>query len=100
MFLVLDLGNELSGSGIGASVSEELYAKDLIVMKDVIKKVYKNSRTKPLVLAPGGFYEEKWYSDLLRLSGPGVLDVMTHHIYNLGPGVCVSMIKINQRLSL
>uniref|UniRef100_A0A1J3FN51 Heparanase-like protein 2 n=1 Tax=Noccaea caerulescens TaxID=107243 RepID=A0A1J3FN51_NOCCA len=81
-----EFGNELSGSGIGASVSEELYAKDLIVMKDVIKKVYNNSRTKPLVLAPGGFYEEKWYSDLLRLSGPGVLDVMTHHIYNLGPG--------------
>ncbi|CAH2044047.1 unnamed protein product [Thlaspi arvense] len=81
-----EFGNELSGSGIGASVSVELYGKDLIVLKDVIKNVYKNSRTKPLLLAPGGFYEEKWYSELLRLSGPGVLDVMTHHIYNLGGG--------------
>lgn len=68
-------------------MSVELYGKDLIVLKDVIKKVYKNSRTKPLVVAPGGFYEEKWYSELLRLSGPGVLDVLTHHIYNLGPGL-------------
>lgn len=89
------IGNELSGSGIGASVSVELYAKDLIVLKDVIKNVYKNSQTKPLVLAPGGFYEEKWYSDLLRLSGPGVLDVMTHHIYNLGPGLHKQSKNIN-----
>uniref|UniRef100_A0A0D3DDJ4 Heparanase-like protein 2 n=1 Tax=Brassica oleracea var. oleracea TaxID=109376 RepID=A0A0D3DDJ4_BRAOL len=81
-----EFGNELSGSGIGASVSVELYGNDLIVLKDVIKNVYKSSRTKPLLLAPGGFYEEKWYSELFRLSGPGVLDVMTHHIYNLGPG--------------
>ncbi|ESQ31810.1 hypothetical protein EUTSA_v10003960mg [Eutrema salsugineum] len=81
-----EFGNELSGSGIDASVSVELYGKDLIVLKDVIKNVYKNSQTKPLLLAPGGFYDEKWYSELLRLSGPGVLDVMTHHIYNLGPG--------------
>ncbi|CAN7012450.1 unnamed protein product [Brassica rapa subsp. trilocularis] len=81
-----EFGNELSGSGIGASVSVELYGNDLIVLKDVIRNVYKSSQTKPLLLAPGGFYEEKWYSELFRLSGPGVLDVMTHHIYNLGPG--------------
>lgn len=67
-------------------MSVELYGKDLIVLKNVIKNVYKNSRTKPLVVAPGGFFEEQWYSELLRLSGPGVLDVLTHHIYNLGPG--------------
>ncbi|CAE5959882.1 unnamed protein product [Arabidopsis arenosa] len=81
-----EFGNELSGSGTGARVNVELYGKDLIVLKDVIKNAYKDSRSKPLVVAPGGFYEEKWYSELLRLTGPGVLDVLTHHIYNLGAG--------------
>ncbi|KAG7594794.1 Glycoside hydrolase superfamily [Arabidopsis thaliana x Arabidopsis arenosa] len=72
-----EFGNELSGSGTGARVNVELYGKDLIVLKDVIKNAYKDSRSKPLVVAPGGFYEEKWYSELLRLTGPGVLDVLT-----------------------
>lgn len=79
------LGNELSGSGIGASVGAEQYGKDIIELKNIISQLYGNSR-KPLVVAPGGFYDQKWYAQLLDISGPNVLDAMTHHIYNLGAG--------------
>uniref|UniRef100_A0A0E0C2K3 Heparanase-like protein 1 n=1 Tax=Oryza meridionalis TaxID=40149 RepID=A0A0E0C2K3_9ORYZ len=80
-----EFGNELSGSGIGASVGAEEYGKDIIELKNIISQLYGNSR-KPLVVAPGGFYDQKWYAQLLDISGPNVLDAMTHHIYNLGAG--------------
>lgn len=79
-------GNELSGSGIGASVAAEQYGKDLITLRKVIDELYENSRVKPLLIAPGGFFDEEWYAKLLEVSGPGVVNVMTHHIYNLGAG--------------
>ncbi|XP_010546175.1 PREDICTED: heparanase-like protein 1 isoform X2 [Tarenaya hassleriana] len=81
-----EFGNELSGSGVGASVSAEHYGKDVIVLRDIINQLYKNSRSKPSLIAPGGFYEREWYTKLLQISGSGVLDVVTHHMYNLGPG--------------
>ncbi|KAJ4912047.1 hypothetical protein Rs2_06668 [Raphanus sativus] len=34
--------------------------------------------------SPGGFYEQQWYTKLLEIFGPGVVDVVTHHIYILG----------------
>uniref|UniRef100_A0A1J3CN25 Heparanase-like protein 1 n=1 Tax=Noccaea caerulescens TaxID=107243 RepID=A0A1J3CN25_NOCCA len=89
-----EFGNELSGSGVGASVSAELYGKDLIVLGDVINKVYKDSRLcKPSLIAPGGFYEQQWYTKLLQISGPGVVDIVTHHIYNLGSGNDPQLVK-------
>lgn len=79
-------GNELSGSGIGASVSAELYGKDVIKLKEIIKDLYKNSDSKPSLVAPGGFYNQQWYAKLLQVSGSGIVNIMTHHIYNLGAG--------------
>lgn len=81
------IGNELSGSGIGASVAAEQYGKDVTVLRDLVDELYKKSRSKPLVLAPGGFFDQEWYTKLLQVSGPGVIDAMTHHIYNLGAGI-------------
>lgn len=80
-----EFGNELSGSGIGASVGAEQYGKDLVELQTIINQLYANSR-KPLVVAPGGFFDPKWFAQLLEVSGPNVLDAMTHHIYNLGSG--------------
>lgn len=81
-----EFGNELSGRGIGASVGAEQYGKDVIVLRNILSELYKNSTLRPLLLAPGGFYEQQWYAKLLQVSGSGVVDGMTHHIYNLGGG--------------
>ncbi|KAI3440586.1 uncharacterized protein J3R85_003352 [Psidium guajava] len=81
-----EFGNELSGSGIGASVQVEQYGKDLVSLKGIISEVYKNARSKPTLVAPGGFFDRDWFRKLLQVSGSGVINAMTHHIYNLGPG--------------
>ncbi|XP_050224808.1 heparanase-like protein 1 [Mercurialis annua] len=82
-----EFGNELSGSGVGASVNAELYGKDLINLKNIISDLYKNSDFKPSLVAPGGFFDQQWYAKLLQVSGSGIVNVLTHHIYNLGAGV-------------
>ncbi|XP_061358889.1 heparanase-like protein 1 [Gastrolobium bilobum] len=81
-----ELGNELSGRGIGASVGVEQYGKDLINLKQILDTLYENSKFKPSLVAPGGFYEKEWYDKLLQVSGSGIINVLTHHLYNLGAG--------------
>lgn len=83
---LLQIGNELSGSGIGASVGAEQYGKDLIKLKETVNELYKKSASKPSLIAPGGFFDQEWYTKLLQVSGPRVVNVVTHHIYNLGAG--------------
>jgi len=82
-------GNELSGSGVGASVTAKQYGEDLIKLNRIINELYKKSSSKPSVLAPGGFFAKDWFSQLLQVTGPGVVDAVTHHIYDLGAGGCV-----------
>ncbi|KAK8918363.1 Heparanase-like protein 2 [Platanthera zijinensis] len=82
-----EFGNELSGHGIGASVDAEQYATDLIALKAILNNLYKNSSSKPLLVAPGGFFNDpQWFAQLLDSSGKNVLNAMTQHIYNLGAG--------------
>lgn len=80
------VGNELSGSGVGARVSAEQYGKDLLNLRRIIDELYMNSGLKPSLLAPGGFYEHKWFASLLEATGSNVVSIITHHIYNLGAG--------------
>lgn len=79
-------GNELSGQGVSASVDPKQYGKDLIALKNLLSDLYKNSSTEPKILAPGGFFDAQWFADMLQTSGPGVVNGVTHHIYNLGAG--------------
>lgn len=88
-----EFGNELSGSGVGASVNVELYGKDVINLKDIINDLYKNSDFKPSLVAPGGFYNQQWYAKFLQVSGSGTVNIMTHHIYNLGAGVDPNLVN-------
>jgi len=62
----------------------------VINLKKILDVLYKNSRFKPSLVAPGGFYDKEWYTKLLQISGSGVVNVLTHHIYNLGAGLLVT----------
>ncbi|KAK7281449.1 hypothetical protein RIF29_09450 [Crotalaria pallida] len=81
-----ELGNELSGSGVGTSVTADQYASDLAALRDIVYKAYEEIDPKPLVIAPGGFFEANWFKEFISKSGTS-LDVVSHHIYNLGAGV-------------
>ncbi|CAL0330605.1 unnamed protein product [Lupinus luteus] len=81
-----EFGNELSGKGIGASVGAAQYGKDLKKLKQILHTLYQNKKFKPSLIAPGGFYQKKWFDKLLQVSGSGTIDVLSHHLYSLGPG--------------
>lgn len=81
-----ELGNELSGTGVGARVGADQYAADVIALKALVDDVYRSEPSKPLVVAPGGFFDQAWFTELVVKTGPDLLSVVTHHVYNLGPG--------------
>lgn len=78
-------GNELCGSGVGTRVDADQYASDTIVLHNIVEKIYKGVEPKPLIIAPGGFFDAKWFGEFIDKSSNSV-DVITRHIYNLGPG--------------
>nr|KJB33253.1 hypothetical protein B456_006G004200 [Gossypium raimondii] len=87
-----EFGNQLSGAGMGARVEAEQYGKDVIVLKNMVKELHPYPKTQPKVLGPSGFYDEKWFNSFLEVSGQEVVDGVTHHIYNLGPGDDLNLI--------
>ncbi|XP_051147648.1 heparanase-like protein 1 [Andrographis paniculata] len=81
-----EFGNELSGRGVGASVNAEQYGKDAIRLNNMINELYASFPARPRLIAPGGFYDKWWFNTLLQVSGPHTVNIMSHHMYTLGPG--------------
>lgn len=75
----------MSGNGVGTRVAADQYASDTIALKNIVQNVYQGSDSKPLIIAPGGFFDANWFKEFLNKTSKS-LDVLTHHIYDLGPG--------------
>lgn len=87
-----ELGNELSGSGVGTRVTADQYASDIKSLQNKVQDIYSGSKlAKPLVLAPGGFFDSNWFSQFVD-KAPQSVQVLTHHIYNLGPGSAADLV--------
>ncbi|XP_024967541.1 heparanase-like protein 3 isoform X1 [Cynara cardunculus var. scolymus] len=87
-----ELGNELSGSGVGARVTASQYAIDTTLLKNVVHEIYDGIEPKPRIISPGGFFDAKWFKEFINKTNE-ILDVVTHHIYNLGPGVDQGLVE-------
>ncbi|ESW29573.1 hypothetical protein PHAVU_002G081000 [Phaseolus vulgaris] len=81
-----ELGNELCSGGVSAKINSVQYAKDITQLRSLVNMLYQNTSTRPKVLGPAGFYNKEWFDSFLENVGHGVVDGVTHHIYNLGPG--------------
>ncbi|KAD2394288.1 hypothetical protein E3N88_41265 [Mikania micrantha] len=81
-----ELGNELSGSGVGTRVAASQYAFDTMTLKNIVEEIYSGIEPKPRIIAPGGFFDANWFKEFIAKT-PETVDIITHHIYNLGPGV-------------
>ncbi|KAK1621000.1 hypothetical protein QYE76_026517 [Lolium multiflorum] len=85
-----ELGNELGGTGVGARIDADQYSADVITLNQIVDKAYQGS--KPQVIAPGSFFDAAWFTEFVGKTKPNQVDVITHHIYNLGPGVDTHLI--------
>nr|GEW44715.1 heparanase-like protein 1 [Tanacetum cinerariifolium] len=53
-----EFGNELSGKGISGMVKTDQYGSDVIELREIINNSYRRFRQKPLLVAPGWFFDK------------------------------------------
>ncbi|PIN20295.1 Beta-glucuronidase [Handroanthus impetiginosus] len=80
-----EFGNELCGNGVGVRVAADLYASDTNMLQKLIQEIYRGVNVKPQIMGPGGFFDHGWFEKYIAKTA-GSLNVVTHHIYNLGAG--------------
>lgn len=76
----------MNGRGVGTRIAADQYASNTITLYHIVEKVYNGSEWKPLIIAPGGFFDADWLQEFVDKTGNS-LNVVTHHTYNLGPGI-------------
>ncbi|KAI3443908.1 hypothetical protein Pfo_000573 [Paulownia fortunei] len=86
-----ELGNELGGRQIGVGIAADPYASDTIALHGLIQDIYQGVNIKPLIMAPGGIFDSNWFKRFIDRTA-GSLNVITHHIYNLGSGADENLI--------
>ncbi|KAJ8533909.1 hypothetical protein K7X08_007233 [Anisodus acutangulus] len=79
-----ELGNELNGLA-GATIAADQYSRDVITLHKLVQDIYKGKDVMPLILAPGGIFDAVWFSKFIDKASNS-LQVVTHHIYNVGAG--------------
>lgn len=67
------------------------------MLHNLVEDIYKGISDKPQIIAPGGFFDAGWFQQFLAKT-VGSLNVITHHIYNLGPGTLRSQV-INESIN-
>ncbi|KAI4966128.1 hypothetical protein ZWY2020_046446 [Hordeum vulgare] len=67
--------------------------QDATFLKWVLEDTYEDSPSKPLLLAPGSFFDEDWFGEFIAKTSPDIVSVVSHHIYNLGPGVDTHIVE-------
>ncbi|MFS7935280.1 putative glycosidase [Helianthus anomalus] len=57
--------NELSGSGVGTRVTASQNASEHNRPKNIVQKSYEGVESKPLIIAPGGFFDADWFKEFV-----------------------------------
>ena len=74
---------------MGTRVAADQYAFDTVALQRIVQNIYKEIEPKPIIIAPGGFFDATWFTDFIKKT-PKSLQVVSHHIYNLGPGTSLA----------
>ncbi|KAL2337318.1 hypothetical protein Fmac_011764 [Flemingia macrophylla] len=98
MKYTISKGYKIDSYELGARVDSVQYAKDITRLRRIVNLLYPDSFRRPKVLGPGGFYGKEWFQSFLLNVAPGVVDGVTHHIYNLGAGIVAQAIKEHRGL--